>query len=138
MKNILVLCTGNSCRSQMAEGYLRHFAKDKAVIYSAGIEKHGVNPLAIRVMKEAGIDISAHTSNLVDEYAHVDFDYIITVCDNALENCPYIPSHAKRFHRDFPDPAKTKGSEKEIMEEFKKVSAMIKEYSENFIRDNIK
>ncbi|MEJ7672850.1 MAG: arsenate reductase ArsC [Chitinophagaceae bacterium] len=81
MKRILVLCTGNSCRSQIAEGYLKHFAKDKAEVYSAGIETHGVNPKAIAVMKEDGIDISKHTSNNINEYRSIDFDYVITVCD---------------------------------------------------------
>jgi arsenate reductase len=83
MKKILVLCTGNSCRSQMAEGYLRSFAKGKAEIFSAGIEAHGVNPLAVKIMKEDGIDISHQTSNHVDEYKNVDFDYVITVCGNS-------------------------------------------------------
>src|SRR5690606_30000711 len=84
-KKILVLCTGNSCRSQLAEGYLRHFAGNRAEVYSAGIETHGVNPRAIAAMAEDGIDISGHTSNHVDEYRHIDFDYVITVCDNARE-----------------------------------------------------
>ena len=137
MKNILVLCTGNSCRSQMAEGYLRHFAIDKTTIYSAGIETHGVNPKAIQVMKEDGIDISTHTSNNVNEYSHIVFDYIITVCDNANENCPFFPSKAKRFHRNFPDPAKTKGSEEEILNSFRKVRDEIKTYSEKFIKQHI-
>jgi len=137
MKNILVLCTGNSCRSQIAEGYLRHFAKGEANIYSAGIETHGVNPKAVKVMKEDGIDISAHTSNNVNEYSHIPFDYIITVCDNAKENCPYFPSKAKRFHQNFPDPAKTTGSEGEILQSFRKVRDMIKEYSQNFIKQNL-
>src|SRR6202000_2344660 len=88
MKNILVLCTGNSCRSQIAEGYLRFFADNKAKIYSAGIETHGVNPKAIQVMAEDHIDISGHASNHVDEYIDVPFDYVITVCDNANEACP--------------------------------------------------
>jgi arsenate reductase len=135
MKNILVLCTGNSCRRQIAEGYLRHFAKGKATIYSAGIETHGVNPKAIQVMKEDGIDISAHTSNNVNEYANIAFDHIITVCDNAKENCPYFPSKAKRFHHNFPDPAKTKGNEEEILNSFRKVRDEIKTYSEKFIND---
>lgn len=133
MKNILVLCTGNSCRSQMAEGYLRFFAKGKVTIYSAGIETHGVNPKAIQVMKEDGIDISSHTSNNVNEYVHIAFDYIITVCDNANENCPFFPSKAKRFHQNFSDPAKTKGSEEEILNSFRKVRDEIKAYSEKFI-----
>ncbi|MFI5188633.1 MAG: arsenate reductase ArsC, partial [Chitinophagales bacterium] len=83
MKKILVLCTGNSCRSQIAEGYIRHFAGNKTEIYSAGIETHGVNPKAIETMKEDGIDISNHTSNNIDEYRDIDFDFVITVCDNA-------------------------------------------------------
>ena len=135
MKNILVLCTGNSCRSQIAEGYLRFFAKGKAVIYSAGIETHGVNPKTIQVMKEDGIDISTHTSNNVNEYSHIAFDYIITVCDNANENCPFFPSKAKRFHQNFPDPAKATGSEEEILNSFRKVRDEIKSYSEKFIND---
>ena len=101
-KKILVLCTGNSCRSQIAHGYLQKFAGENAEVYSAGVETHGVNPRAIATMKEDGIDISSHTSNNVDEYTHIDFDYIITVCDNAKERCPYFPSSAKRFHYNFP------------------------------------
>jgi arsenate reductase (thioredoxin) len=132
-KKILVLCTGNSCRSQIAEGYLRQFAGDKAEIYSAGIETHGVNPRAIATMKEDGIDILAHTSNNLNEYLDIQFDYIITVCDNAKENCPYFPGSAKRFHHNFPDPAKAKGSEIEIMAEFAKVRDQIKAYSKSFI-----
>jgi arsenate reductase len=130
--NILVLCTGNSCRSQLAEGYLRHFAGSKAQIYSAGIETHGVNPKAIAVMKEDGIDISHHTSNHVDEYSHIDFDYVITVCDNAKEHCPYFPTKAKKFHHNFPDPAKATGTETEIMQEFGRVRDLIKEYCKDF------
>src|SRR6185437_2036222 len=99
MKNILVLCTGNSCRSQLAEGYLRYFAGDKANIFSAGIETHGVNPTAIRVMAEDDIDISGHTSNHLDEYAGVSFDHVITVCDNANESCPCFPGTVARFHQ---------------------------------------
>jgi len=137
MKNILVLCTGNSCRSQIAEGYLRHFAGDKARIYSAGIETHGVNPKAIQVMAEDGIDISRHTSNNVDEYMDVTFDYVITVCDNAKENCPYFPTNAQRFHYNFPDPAKATGSADEIMDEFRRVREMIKKYSADFINEHL-
>jgi len=131
--NILVLCTGNSCRSQMAEGYLRKFAAGKAQIYSAGIETHGVNPLAIKAMQEDGIDISAHTSNNVDEYSHIRFDHIITVCDNANERCPYFPGNAKRHHHSFPDPAKFKGTEEEVMREFERVRDLIKVYCEEFV-----
>ncbi|WP_295792795.1 arsenate reductase ArsC [Mucilaginibacter sp.] len=137
MKNILVLCTGNSCRSQLAEGYLRHFAGDKAVIYSAGIETHGVNPKAIQVMAEDGIDISHHTSNNVDEYLAIPFDYVITVCDNASENCPYFPGSVKRFHHNFPDPAKATGTAEQVMDEFRKVRDMIKNYSKEFINQHL-
>ncbi|MCO5945692.1 arsenate reductase ArsC [Mucilaginibacter flavidus] len=137
MKNILVLCTGNSCRSQLAEGYLRHFAGDKAVVYSAGIETHGVNPKAIQVMAEDGIDISRHTSNNVDEYLAIPFDYVITVCDNASENCPYFPGSVKRFHHNFPDPAKATGTAEQVMDEFRKVREMIKTYSKEFINQHL-
>ena len=135
--NILVLCTGNSCRSQIAEGYLRFFAKDNAQIYSAGIETHGVNPRAIATMKEDGINISNHTSNNVDEYGNIDFDFVITVCDNANEQCPVFLTKAKKFHHNFPDPAKAKGTEEEIAEEFRKVREMIKEYCDNFVKENL-
>ena len=137
MKKILVLCTGNSCRSQLAEGYLRHFANGKAEVYSAGIETHGVNPRAIATMKEDGIDISHHTSNNVNEYQDIDFDFVITVCDNAQENCPYFPSSAKKFHFNFPDPAKATGSEEEIMEVFRNVREQIKTYCRNFVAENL-
>ena len=107
MKNILVLCTGNSCRSQLAQGYLQYFAGDKAKIYSAGIETHGVNPKAIEV------------------------------CDNANEACPFFPGNVKRFHQNFPDPAKAKGSPEEVLDEFRKVRDLIKVYAENFVKQNI-
>lgn len=136
-KRILVLCTGNSCRSQIAEGYLKHFAGDKADVYSAGIETHGVNPRAIAIMKEYGIDISGHTSNNIDEYRNIDFDYVITVCDHAKENCPYFPTNADKFHQNFPDPAKATGSEEEIMAKFREVREMIKDYCNKFVLDNI-
>ncbi len=138
MKKILVLCTGNSCRSQIAEGYLRHFAGDKAVIYSAGVETHGVNPKAIATMKADGIDISGHTSNNITEYTGVDFDFVITVCDNAKERCPFFPSNAQKFHYNFPDPAKAKGTEAEIEKEFESVRNMIKQYCSDFVKNNIK
>ena len=101
MKRILVLCTGNSCRSQMAHGYLQHFAGKEVEVYSAGVETHGVNPRAIATMKEDGIDISHHTSNNVEEYQNIDFDLIITVCDHAKERCPYFPGKAERLHYNF-------------------------------------
>lgn len=135
MKKILVLCTGNSCRSQIAEGYLRHFAGDKATIYSAGVETHGVNPRAIQTMQEDGIDISHHTSNHIDEYQDVDFDFVITVCDNARERCPYFPSKAQKFHYNFPDPAKATGTEAEIREQFREVRELIKSYCQAFVEE---
>lgn len=137
MKKILVLCTGNSCRSQIAEGYLRYFVKGRAEVYSAGIETHGVNPRAIATMKEDGIDISGHTSNNMDEYRNVDFDFVITVCDNAKENCPYFPSNAKKFHQNFSDPAKATGTEEEIRKSFGYVRDQIREYSREFIEKNL-
>lgn len=137
MKNILVLCTGNSCRSQLAEGYLRFFANGKAEVYSAGVETHGVNPRAVKIMAEDGLDISSHSSNHVDEYAGIDFDYIITVCDHAKERCPYFPSKAKRFHHNFPDPAKAVGTEDEIMAEFRAVREMVKKYCADFIQNEL-
>jgi arsenate reductase (thioredoxin) len=135
-KKILVLCTGNSCRSQIAEGYMRYFAADKAEVYSAGVETHGVNPKAIETMREDGIDISNHTSNHVDEYAHIDFDFVLSVCDNARERCPYFPTNAKKFHYNFPDPAKATGSEEEVNDAFRKVRGMIKAYCESFVHEN--
>lgn len=137
MKNILVLCTGNSCRSQLAEGFLKYFSKDMANVYSAGIETHGVNPNAIATMKRVGIDISNHTSNHVDEYKDIAFDFIITVCDNAKENCPYFPSSAKRFHFNFPDPAKFLGDEIATELEFDRVRDMIKDYCNNFVLNEL-
>jgi arsenate reductase len=138
MKNVLVLCTGNSCRSQIAEGYLKHYAGNKATIYSAGVETHGVNPKAITIMAEDGIDISTHTSNNVDEYTNIPFDYVITVCDNAKERCPYFPTIAVRLHHNFPDPAKATGTEEEVMQSFRSTREMIRTYSEQFVNEHLK
>ncbi len=133
MKNILVLCTGNSCRSQMAHGYLRTILKDLANIYSAGIETHGLNPGAVATMAADGIDISGHSSNHVDEYQNIDWSYIITVCDHANENCPFIPApNAKRLHHNFFDPSKLEGSEQEKKAAFAKARDQIKDYSKDF------
>jgi len=138
MKNILVLCTGNSCRSQIAHGFLTAMTAGKANVYSAGVETHGVNPKAIATMKEIGIDITHHTSNNITEYFGVDFDYVITVCDNAKERCPYFPTKAIKLHYNFPDPAKAIGSEEEINEQFRSVRSMIKDYCEKFVQENMK
>ena len=137
MKNILVLCTGNSCRSQIAHGFLASMTMGKANVYSAGVETHGVNPKAIATMKEIGIDISSHTSNNIAEYFVVNFDYVITVCDNAKERCPYFPTKAVKLHYNFPDPAKAIGTEDEINEQFRSVRAMIKTYCEKFVEEYI-
>ena len=137
-KKILVLCTGNSCRSQIAQGYLHYLGKKEIEVYSAGIENHGVNPRAIVIMKEDGIDISHQTSNNVNEYTGMTFDYVITVCDNAKENCPYFPATVKAFHQNFPDPAKAKGSEEEIMQQFRDVRNQIRDFSARFISDHVK
>lgn len=133
MLTILVLCTGNSCRSQMAEGYIRHLSNGKVKVYSAGIETHGVNPKAIEVMKEDGVDISGHTSNHIDEYQSIAFDLILTVCDHARENCPYFPSNAKRIHHNFSDPAKATGNEIEIMDAFRATRDEIKVFTTNLL-----
>lgn len=137
MKSLLILCTGNSCRSQIAEGFFRHFGGDRLAVYSAGVETHGVNPRAIATMQEAGIDISGHTSNHVDEYRHIDFDYVITVCDNARERCPWFPTQAQKFHHSFPDPAKATGTEAEIVAEFARVREQIRAYAQAWVAENI-
>jgi arsenate reductase len=137
MKNILVLCTGNSCRSQIAHGYLQNFGGDKVEVYSAGVETHGVNPKAIATMQKDGIDISNHTSNNILEYTGVEFDYVITVCDNAKERCPFFPTSAQKFHYNFPDPAKATGTEQEIEAAFDAVRNLIKDYCSDFVKNNI-
>jgi arsenate reductase len=134
---ILVLCTGNSCRSQIAHGYLQAFAGERAEVYSAGVETHGVNPKAIETMAEDGIDISDHTSNNITEYQGIDFDFVITVCDNARERCPFFPSQAQKFHHNFPDPAKATGSEEDVKLEFGRVRAQIKDYCEAFVEGHL-
>ncbi|MCR9170981.1 MAG: arsenate reductase ArsC [bacterium] len=131
-KTVLVLCTGNSCRSQMAHGFLKTYAAEGTQVYSAGVETHGVNPKAIQAMKEVGIDISTHTSNNVDEYTNIDFDYIITVCDSARERCPYFPSSAIKFHHSFPDPFGATGTSEEVAAVFNDVRDQIKVYCKEF------
>jgi arsenate reductase len=121
----------------MAEGYLKLFAGNRAEIYSAGVEVHGVNPKAIETMKEDGIDISTQTSNNVDEYRDIDFDFVITVCDNAKEQCPFFPSTAKKFHQNFPDPAKAIGTKEEIKNQFRQVRNQIKDYCRKFVAENL-
>jgi arsenate reductase len=132
-----VLCTGNSCRSQIAEGYLRKFVNGKSEIYSAGIETHGVNQKAVAIMKEDGLDISNQTSNNINEFINIDFDFVITVCDHANERCPFFPSKAKKFHEHFPDPAKATGTAEEILKQFRTVRQLIKDYCRQFVANNL-
>jgi len=137
MKNVLILCTGNSCRSQMAHAYLNKFSSQDTTIYSAGIETHGLNPNAVAILKEDGIDITSHTSNHVDEYSAVDFDYILTVCDHANENCPFIPSkNAVRLHHNFFDPSKIDRTKYDVHDAFLKTREEIKKYCKDFVKTN--
>lgn len=136
MKNILILCTGNSCRSQIAHGYFKLFSNNRANIFSAGIETHGLNKNAVETMKRDGVDISNHTSNLVSEYLDIKFDYIITVCDHANENCPYIPSkNAERIHKNFTDPSKIVNSI-DSNKDFDLCRNEIKKFTQNFYNKN--
>lgn len=122
----------------MAQGYLEHFAKEKAEIYSAGIETHGLNQKAVAIMEDDGLDISQHTSNHVDEYKDIEFDFIITVCDHANENCPFIPSkNAIRLHQNFKDPSKVEGTEETVQQAFKATRQEIKIWCEKFVKDNL-
>ena len=138
MKNILILCTGNSCRSQIAHGYFAYYGKQNLKVYSAGIETHGVNPRAISTMADDGIDISKHRSNHVDEYFHIPFDYILTVCYHAQENCPYIPSQAAlRTHHNFKDPSKlVSNNEGKINAAFAATRDEIKKFVRAFIEQH--
>ena len=117
----------------MAHGLFIDALKEKASIYSAGIETHGVNPRAIQVMKELNIDISHHTSNHMDEYKDISFDYLLTVCDHANESCPFFPNAIERLHENFPDPAKATGTEEEILTSFRHTRELIKEYVQNLV-----
>jgi len=132
MQRVLILCTGNSARSQMAEGLLRHLAGDRFEVHSAGTKPTSVRPEAIAVMREAGIDISTHRSKHVDEFAEMAFDYVLTVCDHARESCPVYPGHTKRLHRSFEDPAAVQGSEHERLAAFRRVRDQIKAYLAGF------
>jgi arsenate reductase len=135
---ILILCTGNSCRSQMAHGYLESMLIHKAEIYSAGIETHGLNSDAVLIMKEDGIDISKNTSNHVEEYRDIQFDYIITVCDNAKESCPVFYGNGKLLHNNFPDPSKVVDMMHQKIEIFRNVRNQIKNFCEHFIQSELK
>jgi len=135
MTKVMFLCTGNSCRSQMAEGFARVLGKGIIEPYSAGLKPAGVNERAERVMKEIGIDISKQTSKAVDEKLLKQMDIIITLCDNAAEACPWAPPQIKRLHWSLKDPAKATGTEKEVMNEFRRVRDEIEKRVKNFIEE---
>ena len=131
-KRVLILCTGNSARSQMAEGLLRHDAGDRFTVDSAGTKPGTVRPEAIAVMKELGIDITSHRSKHVDEFAGQDFDYVVTVCDNAKESCTVFFGRATRLHHSFNDPAAVEGSEEKRLGEFRRVREELRAYLRGF------
>lgn len=128
---VLFLCTGNSCRSQMAEGWARALKSDVIEPYSAGIETHGMNPNAVKVMAEAGVDISGQRSKHVDELEGIEFDYVVTVCDNAHESCPLFPGKTKVLHKGFDDPprlAKDAATEEEALDSYRRVRDEIRKF----------
>lgn len=134
--NILVLCTGNSCRSQMAHGFFEHLGDvyiPDLNVHSAGIEAHGVNPLAIEVMAEVGMDISHHVSQSVEDVPNIPYDFVITVCDNANEQCPVFPGATKKLHQNFPDPANAVGTDQEILDQYRAVRDQIGEFCRSFL-----
>lgn len=128
---VLVLCTGNSCRSQMAEGWLSALYGERIAAFSAGSKPAGyVHPKAVQVMAEVGVDLGGARSKSLEEFLGQHFDYVLTVCDSAAEACPVFPGPARRFHRDFPDPAKAQGSEEEVLAVFRKVRDAIRAWLE--------
>ncbi|MBL4760865.1 MAG: arsenate reductase (thioredoxin) [Mariprofundaceae bacterium] len=134
-KRILFLCTGNACRSQMAEGWLKHLGGDAYEVFSAGIEAHGKNPRAIIAMKDAGIDISNQASEVVDIGILESLDLLVTVCSHADAHCPVFSMKGKREHWPFEDPAKASGTEKEVMREFNRVRDQIRKRIEVFLSE---
>lgn len=129
-RRILFICTHNSARSQMAEGLLRAFYGDRYEAYSAGTEPSGVNPYAVRVMQEIGLDISSHRSKSVEEFREMTFDYVVTVCDHAKETCPFFPGGNQYLHRNFADPSESKGTEAEILAVFRHARDDIRDWIE--------
>ncbi|MEW5935196.1 MAG: arsenate reductase (thioredoxin) [Bacillota bacterium] len=123
----MFLCTGNSCRSQMAEGFARHLGGERWEVYSAGLEPAGLNPRAVEVMKEVGIDISGQSSKPIDPELLRSADLVVTLCGDARDRCPVTPPHIRRLHRDLPDPARAEGTEEEIMAVFRRVRDGIRE-----------
>ncbi|MGE7274639.1 arsenate reductase (thioredoxin) [Brevibacillus panacihumi] len=135
-KLVYFLCTGNSCRSQMAHGFLNALGSDKYEVKSAGLEAHGLNPRAVEAMKEAGVDISHHNSDIIDPEILKRADYIITLCGHAADNCPVVNNpNAIKWHWGFDDPAKATGTEEEIKEQFRKVRDAIKSRVEQFVKE---
>jgi len=132
---IMFLCTGNSCRSQMAEGFARELGKGLIAAYSAGLSPQGVNPKAVAVMKEIGIDISKQQSKAIDAELLEKMDMVITLCDNASESCPWTPPAIKRIHWSLKDPAHVEGSEEEVLNEFRRVRDEIKEKIVDFLKE---
>ena len=132
-KRIIFVCTHNSARSQMAEGLLRHFAGDRYEAYSAGTQSTRVNPLATKAMAEKGIDISKHTSDHIDKYMGMEFDYVITVCDNAKESCPYFPTNKTQWHWSFEDPAAATGTEEDRLAKFREIRDQIEKRLQNLL-----
>ena len=133
MLKVLFLCTGNSCRSQMAEGWARHLKADVIEAYSAGIETHGLNPHAVQVMGEVGVDISGHRSKTVNEFSQTEMDYVVTVCSHAHETCPIFPGSAKVIHRGFDDPprlAQSATDEQDALGHYRRVRDEIKAFVE--------
>lgn len=135
-QRVLILCTGNSARSQMAEGWLRHLAGEHMDVFSAGIAPSRVNPLAIQAMAERHIDISHHRSKHLNEFIDQPFDYVITVCDNAAEQCPVFPGKAIRIHWSFPDPAAVQGTEEEQLASFRQVRDAIESQLRAWVKDS--
>lgn len=127
---VLFLCTGNSCRSQIAEGWARHLKSDVIEPYSAGVSPGTLNTRAVNVMAEAGVDISAHRPKHVDALLGIDFDYVVTVCDNAREQCPVFPGRTRHIHKRFEDPSFMQGSEEQIMTAFRRLSNQIRAFVE--------
>lgn len=136
MKRVLILCTGNSARSQMAEGLLRHDGGEKFAVSSAGVEPSQVRPEALAAMREIGIDISGQRSKSVDEFRGQEFDYVITVCDHANEQCPIFPAGTKRLHWSFEDPAAALGDNKARLSVFRRIRDEIREHLRIFISDS--
>ena len=136
MRKVLVLCTGNSCRSQMAESLLSYFSTNTKV-YSAGTKPEKVNPFAIKAMAEIDVDISGNTSNHADEYAHIDFDYVFTVCDNAKEICPIYPKAKQMIHQSFADPADATGTDSEQLAVYLDVRDQLSDYFKAFVENEL-